>query len=282
MELIKLFDEYIEEAKILTTKGTYRYNKSCLNYIQKCFEGLNLSYINQITSMKYIEVIKWFKENTLLKNNSINKMTSFLNIVFKRNGYSLRDDFKKLKPDTTNYKAFSNNEKNKILECLNGIPEFGNNLFYKLAVNILFDTGCRLTELLEIKVKNVIFLENTIFLDHTKSGKKRYVFFKKETRRLLKQVLSMYELDYLFQNILRNRRMNETDLKVFFNKKLSILSSIGSIHAHRFRKTFAVDLYLRNIDLYTIMNLLGHTDLKITQLYLEAPMEYLRKQYFNS
>ena len=281
MEIVDIFSEYINMSKIINKRGTFKYNVSCFIYVKKCFDSLQINTVKEFLMIKYIDFINWYKVNTNLKNSSINKVIVFIKSVFKYHNIDINADYKKLKNDTKNYEPFDDAEKRLIYKALSIINDKNQNILYKIVVNLLFDTGCRIGELLEIKVRNIDLEKNEILLEKTKNGKNRFVFFTEETKKILNRLLLSCNNEYLFFNIYRCRKVLPEDIKCFFTKKLKPLTGIKKIHAHRFRKTFAMDLYLKKIDLFTIMTLLGHSDLKTTQIYLSFSKEYVRKQYFS-
>ena len=280
MKIIDIFNDYINISKVINRQGTVKYNVSCLAYVKKYFNSVQIETVNQFLLIKYNEFIRWFRLNTNLKNSSINKVIVFIKVVLNTNNIVLNGSFKKLKDDSNNYEPFDNNEKVLIYEALNKINNKNQNFSYKVAINLLFDTGCRISELLEIKVKNIDLKSNEILLETTKNGKNRYVFFTEKTKEVLSGLLLNCSNEYLFFNIYRRRKVLPEDIRCFFVKKLKPATGIKKIHAHRFRKTFAMDLYLKNIDLFTIMTLLGHKDLKTTQIYLSYSKEFIKRQYF--
>lgn len=56
-------------------------------------------------------------------------------------------------------------------------------------INLLFDTGMRITECLLIQVKDIDLIKRCIFLpaEHTKGKQSRYVFYSSEMAKILRQ-----------------------------------------------------------------------------------------------
>ena len=55
------------------------------------------------------------------------------------------------------------------------------------------------------------------------------------------------------------------------------ISSLNHLHAHLFRRTRAMHLYLAGVDLPLIAEWLGHADLDTVQVYARATVEMKRK-----
>ena len=69
---------------------------------------------------------------------------------------------------------------------------------------------------------------------------------------------------------------------VFFDKIESYLKlNENRIHAHRLRKTFATRLLKKGCPVTTIQKLLGHTDIKMTMIYLDIDNTMIENDYFN-
>jgi len=69
-------------------------------------------------------------------------------------------------------------------------------------------------------------------------------------------------------------------LEVFFEKvNINLKLGSGNIHPHRLRKTFATQLLKMGCPLPTIQRLLGHSDIKMTMIYLDIDMLLINKDY---
>ena len=81
-------------------------------------------------------------------------------------------------------------------------------------INLLFDTGMRITECLLIQVKDIDLIKRCIFLpaEHTKGKQSRYVFYSSEMAKILRQWLKFKDLytesDFLFSTSRGNKLKN--------------------------------------------------------------------------
>ena len=129
-----------------------------------------------------------------------------------------------------------------------------------------------------LKNHNIDFDQKVIHLDTTKTHK-RTVKFGQLSYSLMK-VLYDSKNDYLMWNRLQDKPMTAKSLEVFFIKVNNALKlSSGNIHPHRLRKTFATQLLKMGCPLPTIQRLLGHSDIKMTMIYLDIDMFLINQDY---
>ena len=53
-------------------------------------------------------------------------------------------------------------------------------------------------------------------------------------------------------------------------KNLGKYANVENVHPHRFRHTYAAEWWTANRDLYALKNLLGHSRLQTTEIYLRS------------
>nr|WP_232034488.1 site-specific integrase [Acholeplasma hippikon] len=222
--------------------------------------------------MKFVSKKKNSKSNdyisafyTVIKHFNIN-----CNIVRRR----------KLNDDTDSFRTIPDNELNVILNYLNSLDIYKtSNRSWILAILLMLDTGVRINELIEIKNKNIDFSSRYIFLDETKSGKKRVVKFGSLSEDLLKLNYDINH-EYLMWNYYNDSRMTKHSLYHFFDRLNSALNlDSGNVHPHRLRKTFATKLLRMGCPITTIQKLLGHSDIKMTMIYLEVDDFMVNKDF---
>ncbi len=164
--------------------------------------------------------------------------------------------------------------KNEVIKLLEHVPTKKS----KLMTWLIYASGFRVSELVNLKISDLDFEEMIGYLRQAK-GKKDRIFnipqfllknLKKQARKQQEN-----EEEYLFtgpkgklsdrniQKIVRNAAK-----KAKINKKVS---------PHTLRHSFATHLLENNVDIRKIQELLGHADLSTTQIYTHVSTEELKK-----
>ncbi|MEM3221532.1 MAG: tyrosine-type recombinase/integrase [Saccharolobus sp.] len=161
-------------------------------------------------------------------------------------------------------KALTEEEINRVLEACKRARD-------KLIIRLLLDTGLRANELLSIKIKDIDIDNNMIRVRNTKNGEERVVFFTDNTKQILKKYI-------------RGKNPDDKLFYITYDALYRKLKRLGEkvgidLRPHVLRHTFATLSLKRGMNLITLQKLLGHKDLKTTQIYTHLILEDLRNEY---
>ncbi len=151
-------------------------------------------------------------------------------------------------------------------------------------VEMLYGSGIRVSELVNIKISNINFEEN--FMKILGKGKKeRLVPISESAIRALAHWLTVRNTlqikpkqeDFLFLN---RRGSHITREMVFIIiKRLTDKAGIDkSVSPHTFRHSFATHLLEHGANLRAIQQLLGHSSITTTEIYTHTGINYLRDE----
>lgn len=278
MLLENCFNDYLEFVSIYRKKGTYRYYYKTFKSLLFILDTLQIKDTIQIDNTIFDKITKCYQEKTDKKNSKINSSISVLITVFNyfKIEYPKRT---KLKDDTKSFTALSDIELTKLLKHLKTVNKtYLNNFSCILAIYLFLDTGVRFSEVLEIKTKNIDLENNSIYLDHTKNGYTRYVFFGELSRDYIIEMMK-FKKDILLWNFIQDRALKRDSIYHFIDKLNRDLNYRFSLHPHRLRKTFATNLLKQGCNLAIISKLLGHRDIKQTMIYLQTDTLLLSQEY---
>lgn len=140
-------------------------------------------------------------------------------------------------------------------------------------VLLAMNTGMRKGELLNLRWENVDLVNNviTIKAENAKSGKARHIPLNKES----KQTLVSWQRDTKEQGYLFEGESNKpiTDVKKAWGNLL-VEAKIEEFNFHDLRHHFASKLVMKGVDLNTVRELLGHSNLDMTIRYAHLAPEH--------
>ena len=155
-------------------------------------------------------------------------------------------------------------------------------------MSLLYDTGARVQELIDLRVCDVKLEELPIIILTGKGSKTRRVPILKNTVSLLKNYFLENDLEKdwkneypLFTNN-QNHNLTREGVNYIIRKYVKLARESSTIiparvNAHMFRHSKAMHLLQAGINLIYIRDFLGHVDLKTTEIYARADTETKRK-----
>lgn len=155
----------------------------------------------------------------------------------------------------------------------------------KAMLELLYATGMRISELLDLKLNNINF-DNDLVKVMGKGKKERIIPITSITMTYLKEyvfkqrafILKTKSSEYLFINTYGNRMSRQGFFKIL--KSLCQKQNINKeISPHVIRHSFATHLLSNGADLRIIQELLGHEDISTTEMYTHLTNEKIKKDY---
>ncbi len=149
------------------------------------------------------------------------------------------------------------------------------NIKHKLILKILYGCGLRVSEIVNIKKEDINFQEKLIHIKLAKGKKDRFV---KIPESLLKELISYCNLtndEILFPSNRGGKLTKKTIGKIVESatKKAEIKKEV---YPHLLRHSFATHLLEQGTDLRIIQKLLGHSDIKTTQIYTQISQQSIK------
>ena len=287
-----VIDNYLEFLK---------YQKNYSDYTIKSYESDILEYFDYINSeglnykdIEYSDIrfyLMYLKDNKKDDNSSIDRKLSALRGFYKylvneniinKNVFSLVNGPKKSKKLP---RYFEYNE----LEELFLVPDINTSLGQRdsLLLEMLYATGCRVGELVSIKVKDIDFSQRKILIVG-KGNKERYLNYGEYCEDILNKYLNdgyfslnRYGSEYLFLNN-NGGVLTERGVRFILDKIIHKTGINKNISPHMIRHSFATHLLNEGCDLLTVQKLLGHESIKATQVYTHVTTDRLKEVYYKS
>jgi integrase/recombinase XerC len=155
----------------------------------------------------------------------------------------------------------------------------------KIIIELLYGTGIRLSELIQIRNKDINFSSSSLKVNG-KRNKQRIVPIHPPLSSALRTFLHLKDSvmgsglvdDYL---ILTNKGNKAYPLFVYrtVNKYLELITTQQKKSPHVLRHSFATSLLNNGAQLHDIKDILGHTSLAATQVYTHNTIERIKRIY---
>lgn len=282
---ITYFLDYLNLEKKYSKHTIIAY-KNDLNSFQ---EFCNEEYQNQeISSVNYSQIRRWIVSLVELgiSNRTINRkvssLKSFYKFLQKTNQIQANPliNHQPLKVAKTVQVPFSEKEILEILKT-NDEDDF-ESVRNKLIVELFYATGIRRSELINIKITDINFDNETVKV-LGKRNKERYIPLLKIVQNNIQKYLN-YRLKintkepYLFVT-LKGKKVYDTLVYRIINNYFSKVSTKVKKSPHIIRHTFATHLLNEGADLNAVKELLGHSSLASTQIYTHSSLGKLKEIY---
>ncbi len=177
---------------------------------------------------------------------------------------------RKFKVDNQRTRVLSMDEEQKLMENLDP-----NQLVKEIVIVALY-TGMRRGEIFNLSWDDVDFSRGVILVEQSKSGKKRVVPMNRTVRDLLKNMVRRGDL--VFPSPRTGRRL-DTIRKGFADATSK--AGIRDFRFHDLRHTAATRMADSGADAFTLMKVLGHSNIQMTARYTHATDKAIRRALDN-
>ena len=158
-----------------------------------------------------------------------------------------------------------------------------------LIFNFLYSTGCRLTEMIMVDLKDLEFEKGRILVTG-KGSKERFVFLDDRCKKVMASYFEIkkirfseqvnYEKNALFLNK-NGKRLSQANVHSIFVKYKKKLAITKAFTPHVFRHSFATHLLDNDSGIRVVQELLGHSSISTTQIYTHVSSERTKRVYEN-
>ena len=255
--------EFLEYMQLHNySKSTFStYHNMVLRYLNT-FKGHRLSQVNDF-GVKEIDTYHkiWMQKNSpspSLINQSVNAIKLYYKVVSNKS-----IDLKEIHRPMRNKNLpsiYSQKEIKLLVDCIT-------NTKHKTIIFIIYSAGLRVSELLNMRVEDILVDRKMVFIRRSKGRKDRYTTLADTALAMLHDYLKEYKPEkYLFEGQYGGQ-YSSTSIRNILHaaKKKAGVSTPGSVHT--LRHSFATHLLENGTDLRYIQELLGHSSSKTTEIY---------------
>jgi len=253
--------EYLEKTKQELRLRNYSFKtiKAYLSCLKEYFDfkKFNLEKIDE-------EKIKQFLLNKQSKNYSSQTVNLYLNAIkfFYREALKI--------PQKINLKFAKRTQKLPIVlsrQEIKNIIDSIKNSKHKLMISLAYGAGLRISEVVGLKVEDVNLEELTIHIKNAKGKKDRITIFPDKIKSDLQDlIIDKNSDDYLFASE-RGGKLTERTAQKVFESAFQRVNIKKNATFHSLRHSFATHLLENGVDVRYVQELLGHQNIRTTQIY---------------
>lgn len=286
LQRINEFVDYLTNVK-RASKNTIASYKRDLIKLNKFLTDSDCNEIDKITGTNlnsYVLMIEKQGMSTATVSRNIASIKAFFLYLLKQ-GVISEDPSETLKPPKIEKKApmiLTIEEINLLLEQPNGTTP--KEIRDKAMLELLYATGMRVSELINLKVDDVNLSMN--YLQCHDENKDRIIPFTKETKEALdnylknaREAMCKEEQQFLFTNCQGSPMTRQGFWKIikYYSAKAGIKKDITP---HTIRHSFAMHLVNNGADLKSVQEMLGHSDISTTQIYMKTNVNTKLKEVY--
>ena len=275
------FLEYLQYEKRFSNHTILAYSNDLIQfgeYLENTYAIKEIQEVNHILIRSWIVSMMDRKISSRSVNRKITTLKTFYKFLLRQQVVKENPMLKIQSPKTSRRLPVFVEKSN--MNTLLDTTEFGNDFDgqrNKLMIELLYATGIRLSEVINLKQMNVN-LGSAQLKVLGKRNKERIVPFNDTLKQLIEAYLQHPEVkanDYLFVTKDGKKLYGKFVYRVV-NKYLSEVTSIQKKSPHVLRHTFATHMLNNGADLNAIKELLGHANLSATQVYTHNTVEKLK------
>lgn len=248
-------------------------------YVDKSnIDFLNIKNIHVREYLKYLDTCN-------LKNTTISRRISALRTFYNyllekglvKSNIFLNVKNPKLEKKLPNYLNYTEIE--ELLASIDTKTDEG--LERRLLIEMFYSTGCRVGEMVNVKISDIDFSSKTIKV-MGKGSKERIVYYGDYASKYLEDYLKNKDKKgYLFTNK-RGEKLTIEEVEYIVRDIMKHISIKTHVTPHTLRHTFATHLLNNGADIRTVQELLGHANLSTTGIYTHVSSDRLKDVYFKT
>lgn len=285
---IQSFLDYLKYEKRYSVHTLTSYQTDLIDFIDFLETQFGNVSLKEVTH-SYVRSWLAYQKDKGLSSKSINRKISSLKSFFK---YHLRTGAIESTPMaqvispkvSKRLPVFvQETDTRKMVQALNRSADDWKSLNTKMLISIFYATGMRLSELINLKEKQVDFSKSQIKV-LGKGNKERIIPLVKEIGEIIKnyQQLKKKDFEKTDDTLLvteKGKKMYPKYAYLLVNQVLGQTSTLDKKSPHVLRHTFATHLMNNGADLNAVKELLGHSSLASTQIYTHNTIEKLKDVY---
>jgi integrase/recombinase XerD len=253
-------DEFIEKLKEL------RYSNNTIKSYKQLFEEFINYYptesLEVISEEKIISFLRYLVNERCVsisyQNQAINAIKFYYERVLRgqRKIYTIdRPREEELLPE-----VLSEDEVAKIIRSIENVK-------HKAIIMTIYSGGLRISEVVNLKIKDIDSKRMQIRIEQSKGRKDRYTLLGNTTLKVLREYVKQFKpKNWLFEGE-SGSQYSTTSIRNIFRKAVHKVGISKRVTVHTLRHSFATHILEAGTDLRYIQSLLGHESSRTTEIY---------------
>ena len=289
--MLKSFISYLTHEKRYSSHTIISYENDIQQFHKYIEEKYSLYELNMINHHMVRSWLVHLMQNKL-SAKSVNRKFSSLRTYYLfllRQGVVDKNPTKKVIPPKIGKRLPSIIQKSEMERLLDDLIFSDDFSGYrdKIILTILYNTGIRKSELINLSDKDIDFYSKVIKV-LGKGNKERIIPMTDDMISELKKYINIRDIFFENRNfkytVVTNKgnKMYPKFVYSVVTKYLSLVSSSKRRGPHILRHSIATHLADEDVDLNAIKTMLGHSNLSATQIYTHNSVEKLKKTYLKA
>ena len=285
LSTVQSFLDYLKYEKRYSIHTLISYQADLVdffNYLDVKFGKTSLKGIDHNYVRSWLANLKEKKLTSKSINRKISSLKSFFKYHLRTGAIEATPMLKVTSPKMSKRLPVFVKEEDtkKLMETLSHSTDSWKTLNTKMLISIFYATGMRLSELINLKEKQIDFSRTQIKV-LGKGNKERIIPVSKEIIGIIAdyQQLKKKNFDKTDNTLLvkeKGKRLYPKYAYLLVNQVLGTASTLDKKSPHVIRHTFATHLMNNGADLNAVKELLGHSSLASTQVYTHNTIEKLK------
>ncbi len=288
MDFIQRFLDYLQLEKrySLHTVKNYQIDLSDFSRFYSVEENSNnIQYATKLHIRTYIIWLSKQSVNERSINRKLSSLRSFYKFLIKIGEISTSPmlQIKSLKTQKKVIVPFTEKEMSRLLDDEQMFSDSFEGIRDRLIINLLYQTGIRRAELIQLKI-NQFDVSNKTIKVLGKRNKERIIPLSFELVNQIEKYLELrkeiVESDFLtIFSTSKGKPLYDKFVYKIVNHYLSLITEKQKRSPHVLRHTFATQMLDNGAELNAVKEILGHSSLSSTQIYTHGSIQNLKKVF---
>jgi len=240
------------------SKNTISTYLACLQSFFKHFNHVDTALLDKKDILDYLETMIHKGYSKSSQNQHINAIKFYYEKFLERERefYYLDRPRKDIKLPT----VLSKEEVQKLFHS-------SYNLKHRTILAIIYSCGLRVSEMINMRIRDIDHKRMIIWIRNSKSNKDRQVQLTPQILQLIEQYIQYYEPKYYLINGMNGGQYSSASIQKMIKATCKRAGIYKNVTPHTLRHSFATHLLENGTDIRFIQHILGHSNIQTTQIY---------------